>query len=204
MKLIKRENYMNKLIKVMNTPDIKVITGIRRSGKSKLLEEFKNYIEENIKDNNIIHINYNLSKNDILKNQDFVDVNGFLNKFPKVELDEKKKPKNVKIFMIMDVDNTNTSVFNSYKDKSLFPKSWLKDILVPIWNDNNLEEVLNQIGYYYAKNDKQKKNYKRAFPVERGSQDLNSVEELRDKLQHIPKSNMDEFLTFCLNNCPKF
>lgn len=57
MKLIKRENYMNKLIKVMNTPDIKVITGIRRSGKSKLLEEFKNYIEENIKDNNIIHIN---------------------------------------------------------------------------------------------------------------------------------------------------
>ena len=48
---------MNKLIKVMNTPDIKVITGIRRSGKSKLLEEFKNYIEENIKDNNIIHIN---------------------------------------------------------------------------------------------------------------------------------------------------
>lgn len=144
------------------------------------------------------------SVNDILKNQDFVDVNGFLNKFPKVELDEKKKPKNVKIFMIMDVDNTNTSVFNSYKDKSLFPKSWLKDILVPIWNDNNLEEVLNQIGYYYAKNDKQKKNYKRAFPVERGSQDLNSVEELRDKLQHIPQSNMDEFLTFCLNNCPKF
>ena len=61
---------MNKLIKVMNTPDIKVITGIRRSGKSKLLEEFKNYIEENIKDNNIIHINYNLSKNDILKNHE--------------------------------------------------------------------------------------------------------------------------------------
>ncbi|EMC30124.1 hypothetical protein SMU85_00399 [Streptococcus mutans ST6] len=75
---------------------------------------------------------------------------------------------------------------------------------IPVWNDNNLEEVLNRIGYYYATNDKQKKNYKRAFPVERGSQDLKSIEKLRDELQNISQSNMDEFLTFCLNNCPKF
>ena len=58
MKLIKR-TYLNTLIDVMGTPDIKVITGIRRSGKSKLLELFKEYIETNVKDYNIIHINYN-------------------------------------------------------------------------------------------------------------------------------------------------
>ena len=62
MKLIKRERYLNKLINVIGTPDIKVITGIRRSGKSKLLESFKQYIEENINNCNIIHINYNLKK----------------------------------------------------------------------------------------------------------------------------------------------
>jgi len=60
MKLIKRDEYLNKLIDVMGTPDIKVITGVRRSGKSKLMEAFKDYLETSVEDSNIIHINYNL------------------------------------------------------------------------------------------------------------------------------------------------
>ena len=67
MKLIKRTSYLEKLINTMNTPDIKVITGVRRAGKSKLLEEFKDYIMNNEKDYNIIHINYNLTKFENLK-----------------------------------------------------------------------------------------------------------------------------------------
>ena len=59
MKLIKRD-YLNTLIDIMGTPDIKVITGVRRSGKSKLLEVFKNYIEEHIENSNIIYINFNI------------------------------------------------------------------------------------------------------------------------------------------------
>lgn len=67
MKLIKREYYLNKMIDVIDTPDIKVLTGVRRSGKSKLLEAFKDYVIQNISDANIIHINFNLSKYDELK-----------------------------------------------------------------------------------------------------------------------------------------
>ena len=67
MKLIKREFYLNKLIDVIGTPDIKVITGIRRSGKSKLLESFKEYIINNVEAYNIIHINFNLPKFENLK-----------------------------------------------------------------------------------------------------------------------------------------
>ena len=62
MKLIERDGYLRKLIDVMETPDIKVITGVRRSGKSKLMERFKAYIQEQNDNANIIHINFNLTQ----------------------------------------------------------------------------------------------------------------------------------------------
>ncbi len=61
MKLIKRK-YLDDLILMSGTPDIKVIMGIRRSGKSKLMESFINYNIENRPDNNIIHINFALEE----------------------------------------------------------------------------------------------------------------------------------------------
>lgn len=67
MKLIKRELYLNKLINVIGTPDIKVITGIRRSGKSKLLASLKDYLIDNFTNLNIIEINFNLEEFDSLK-----------------------------------------------------------------------------------------------------------------------------------------
>lgn len=77
MKLIKRE-YLKDLIDVIGTPDIKIITGVRRSGMSKLLEMFKNYIIENIKNYNIIGINFNLVKFDNLR--DYISLNNYIEK----------------------------------------------------------------------------------------------------------------------------
>ena len=67
MKLIVRETYLNRLISLKGTPDIKVITGIRRSGKSKLLEEYIDWIEEHETDSNIIYIDLTQLKFEALK-----------------------------------------------------------------------------------------------------------------------------------------
>jgi len=76
MKLIERDFYLEKLKNVIGTPDIKVITGVRRSGKSKLLEAFKRYILENIQNPNIVHINFNLEEFEKLK--DYHALNAYI------------------------------------------------------------------------------------------------------------------------------
>lgn len=67
MELMRREFYLEKLKGLMFTPDIKVVTGIRRSGKSKLLDVFQSYILESVADANIINIDFNLPEYDELR-----------------------------------------------------------------------------------------------------------------------------------------
>ena len=57
MKLIQRDYYLKKMIDVIATPDIKVITGVRRCGKSKLLDAFIDYLSKT-DDNNIRERNF--------------------------------------------------------------------------------------------------------------------------------------------------
>lgn len=58
MKYLIRQNYLDKIIRLQNTPDIKVITGMKRSGKSILLKEFMDYIIKNDSNANIVFINF--------------------------------------------------------------------------------------------------------------------------------------------------
>ena len=69
MKLIERNYYLNALLAVKDIPDIKVITGVRRSGKSKLMDALIDNItqEENA---NIVRIKLNLKKNELLLDGD--------------------------------------------------------------------------------------------------------------------------------------
>ena len=64
MKLISRDTYLEELAEVQGTPDIKVITGVRRSGKSKLMEAFAAKLQAESPDINIIHINLMLPENE--------------------------------------------------------------------------------------------------------------------------------------------
>ncbi|MGI6090867.1 MAG: ATP-binding protein [Saccharofermentanales bacterium] len=68
MKLIERPFYLNQLKRVKGVPDIKVITGIRRCGKSKLMASYIEHISKIDSKANIISIDYSDMTFEELKN----------------------------------------------------------------------------------------------------------------------------------------
>lgn len=59
--MIKRELYLEKIRRLINTEPIKIITGVRRSGKTYLLHSIKEeLIEQGISKENIFLISLNL------------------------------------------------------------------------------------------------------------------------------------------------
>lgn len=58
MKIIPRDKYLQRIIELNGTPDIKIITGIRRSGKSKLMQAYIEYLKSHVDNCNIIYIDY--------------------------------------------------------------------------------------------------------------------------------------------------
>ena len=91
MKLIERNVYLAQLKNVMGTPDIKVITGVRRSGKSKLMDTFIRYVREQT-DSNIIRVKLNLKEFENLKKgnelYNYIDKNFVLGKQNYLFIDE--------------------------------------------------------------------------------------------------------------------
>ena len=93
MDIIFREQYVNKLISLKDKKIIKVLTGIRRAGKSTILQEFKEYLLKNgVDKKNIIFINLDDKSNKYLLDSDelhnYILSNIDLNKKNYIFLDE--------------------------------------------------------------------------------------------------------------------
>lgn len=58
MNYIERSEYLKRLKSLLGTPDIKIITGVRRSGKSELMKAYIRWIKETLQDANIIFIDF--------------------------------------------------------------------------------------------------------------------------------------------------
>lgn len=85
---IERQNYLQRLIDKQDNGMIKVITGLRRSGKSYLLNDiFKNYLLTNVTDDNhVIYLALDSKKNE--KYLDSTELNKYL--LSKIENDDEK------------------------------------------------------------------------------------------------------------------
>jgi len=69
MGMIERKRYLNQLIQLRDSNLIKVITGIRRCGKSTLMSAFRSHlIAEGVPCNNIVNLNFEERENNNFKN----------------------------------------------------------------------------------------------------------------------------------------
>ena len=85
MKIIERKRYLERIKALRDTPDIKIITGIRRSGKSNLMQAYIDYLKKNQDKVNIIFIDY--------MDLEFEEIKEYhaLHKYVEDRFDEKKK-----------------------------------------------------------------------------------------------------------------
>ena len=105
--MIIREKYLNKMISAKDVEFIKVITGVRRSGKSTLMLMFREYLLNNgVDEENIIHVNFESAMYDDIKN--YKDLYKFV----------KERIKNGKMYLLLDeVQNVDSweKAINSFK-----------------------------------------------------------------------------------------
>ena len=88
----KRDLYISKILPFVDKPVIKVITGIRRSGKSALLMLLKDYlIEKGTAFDNIIYINF--------ESMEFADIETAKDLYSYII---KRKPQNCKCYILLD------------------------------------------------------------------------------------------------------
>lgn len=124
-----------------------------------------------------------------LSNAHFKDFRGFQREYEDIEF-YKNEPINLKIFIIMDVDDCTSSEKEQFKSGRMFSSHWLAKWIVPIYNDPNLEQTMLEIG----KKINQKKEYRRFFS---GMTD-EELSEINESLKRCRCSNLHEFLTYCL------
>ena len=154
------------MIDAKDTDFIKVITGVRRSGKSTLLLMFRDYLLANgVKEENIVYINFESAKYDDIK--DYKDLYKYIEDKVKDEkiyllLDEiqsvsswEKAINSFKVDFNMDIYITGSNAYllsselstllsGRYIEIKMYPLSFKEFLVFNNYDENNLEEKFNE------------------------------------------------------------
>lgn len=164
--MILRKTYLKKLIDAKDTEFIKVITGVRRSGKSTLLLMFKDYLINNgVKNDNIIYINFESAIYDDIKN--YKDLYNYISNKIKSDkvyilLDEvqnveswEKAINSFKVDFDVDIYITGSNAYllsselstllsGRYIEIKMYPLSFKEYLLFNNYDNNNIEDKFNE------------------------------------------------------------
>jgi len=106
------------------------------------------------------------------------------------------------IMPIMDLDDTSEEKKKKYLTGEMFKNHWLSPYIVPIWNKENLDEVLLELQLIdKLPNNKDKgKVYRDLFPKNQGKSDKQQIEDLMKMFEKSRKTNMEVFIKKCLDS----
>lgn len=136
---------------------------------------------------------------DFLKRMEFKDFDSFFQKYEnELPTRARKLPNDFKVFVIMDTDDCSDENKEAYMSSTLFKEHWLGDYIVPIYNINNLEDVMKKVGIPV----KDKKDYIKIFPINK-SGSISNVKEIKNLSNMLKKhkdiTNLPDFFDFCLD-----
>ena len=114
-----------------------------------------------------------------------------------------KKLKNFKLFIIMDTDDCDEQIKQEYISGKLFQNHLLKDYIVPIYNINNLEDVMLKANVMVTRIKKSQKGdyYSKIFPINNKQFSVDSIKQVTDfnnKISGLRITNLNIFVEYCL------
>ena len=190
-------SYLKAIVIVHGKSELQINNFIKQSLRLKI----ESYSEHN--GENSIQID---GLNKILDNSIFRSIDKLYKKYPDLNVvgkGRKKRIENFRLFIIMDTDDCKKNDKESFKNKEMFKGHWAYDYIVPIFNDKNLEEVLQSCGIVYEKVSpkKLKSEYIKIFPTHKKytqKTDKLQIDEFNNKLKSSKKTNRYEFIDYCI------
>ncbi len=164
-----------------------------------------------------LHLNIKIIAKD--KGKESIQINGLktlltkgsfssLSKFAKeygIEYDKKNKMlKDFRLFIIMDTDDCSPETKEKYISGELFEFSVLKDYIVPIYNIDNLEDVMIKAGIMAKRIPISQKGtyYSKVFPVNTEPMSLDTINQVTgfyNKIKNLKETNLKVFVKYCYN-----
>ena len=155
-----------------------------------------------------LHLNLKIIAKD--KGRESIQINGLktlftkssflsLSKFSKeycIEYDKKSKVlKDFRLFVIMDTDDCSLETKEKYISGELFEFSVLKDYIVPIYNIENLEDVMIKAGIMAKRIPISQKGsyYSKVFPVNTEPMSFDTIAQVTgfyNKIKNVKETNL--------------